>query len=180
MANVLTDLAADLYKAADKVGREQVGFIPSVTINGDGSEQAAVGDTVRSHFTRAATAVDNTSAMTIPEGTDQTVDNKTLTISKDRGVQIPWTGEDIRSVNNGSGFETIYGDQIVQAMRTLTNEIETDCFNAAYVAASRAYGTAGTTPFASTLAGPAQVRKILADNGCSLDDARLVGRKSVG
>ena len=27
MANVLTDLAADIYKAADVVGRELVGFI---------------------------------------------------------------------------------------------------------------------------------------------------------
>ena len=29
MSNVLTSLAADIYKAADTVGREQVGFIPS-------------------------------------------------------------------------------------------------------------------------------------------------------
>ena len=51
MSNVLTNLAADLYKAADIVGREQVGLIPSVTINAD-TERVAKGDTVRSHFTR--------------------------------------------------------------------------------------------------------------------------------
>ena len=28
MANVLTDLAADIYRAADIVGRELVGFYP--------------------------------------------------------------------------------------------------------------------------------------------------------
>jgi len=126
MANVLTDLAADGYKAADMVSREQVGIIPSITINGDGSERAAFGDPIRSHFTRATASTTYTPAMTIPEGADQTVDNKTLTISKQKTVLIPWTGEDMKHVNNGSGFETIYGDQIMQAMRTHINEMETD------------------------------------------------------
>lgn len=169
MANVLTDLAADIYKAADVVGRELTGFIPSCTINADGSERVAVGDTVRSHFTRKATAVNITESMTVPEGTDQTVDNKTATISKSRAVQIPWTGEDMKHVNNGSGFDTIYGDQIAQAMRTLANEVEADLAATAYQGASRAVGTAGTTPFASNFDTVAQVRQILVDNGCPTD-----------
>jgi hypothetical protein len=77
MANVLTDLAADIYKAADVVGRELVGFIPASTINANGSERVAKGDVVRASFTREAAAVDVSESMTIPEGTDQTVDNKT-------------------------------------------------------------------------------------------------------
>ena len=173
MANVLTDLAADIYKAADVVGRELVGFIPSSTINGDESQRVAVGDTVRSAFTNPATAVNVSPSMTIPEGTDQTVDNKTATISKSRAVQIPWTGEDMRHVNNGAGFETIYGDQIAQAMRTLTNEMETDLGITAYQNASRVKGAAGTTPFASNFDLIAQVRKILVDNGCPTADRQL-------
>lgn len=173
MANVLTDLAADIYKAADVISREMVGVIPSVTINGDDSQRVAVGDTVRSHFTREATAKDNSPSMAIPEGDDQTVDNKTLTISKNRGVQIPWTGEDVRHVNNGPGFETLYGDQILQAMRTLTNEIEVDLATEIANSASRVHGTAGTTPFGSDLSDTAQVHKILADNGCPMNDGQL-------
>lgn len=169
MANVLTDLAADIYKAADTVGRELTGAASSVLINADGSERVAKGDVVRSHFTRQATAVDATPSMTIPEGTDQTVDNKTLSLSKDRAVQIPWTGEDIKHVNNGSGFETIYGDQIRQAMRTLTNEIESDLLTDIYQNASRAVGTAGTTPFASNFNLVAEARQILVDNGTPTD-----------
>jgi hypothetical protein len=170
MASVLTNLAADIYKAADMVGRELVGFIPSVTINGDSTLRAAKGDTIRSHATRAVT-VNTTLApsMTIPEGTDQTVDTKTMTLDTYASVQIPWTGEEMKHVNNGSGFETVYGDQIRQAIRAICNTVETAVWSAAYKGASRAVGTAGTAPFASNHNTLAEVRKILADNGCPMD-----------
>lgn len=170
MANVLTDLAADIYKAADIVGRELVGFIPSVTVNGDATTRAAKGDTIRSHATRAVTVSSSYApAMTIPEGTDQTVDTKTMTVDTYASVQIPWTGEDVKHVNNGCGFETIYGDQIRQAFRAITNAIELAIWTAAYKGASRGHGTAGTTPFASSFAEIPQLRKILQDNGCPFD-----------
>ena len=169
MPNVLTDLAADIYKAADIVGREQIGLIPSVLINA-GSERAAFGDTVRSHFTRQPVVnTTYTPSMTIPEGNDQTVDNKTMTIDKVANVQIPWTGEEIRSVNNGSGYQTIYGDQIAQAMRRITNAIEASLWGEIYANASRAVGTAGTAPFASNFNTVAEVRQILVDNGTPVD-----------
>ena len=173
MANVLTDLAADIYKAADVVGRELVGFIPASTINANGSERAAKGDVVRASFTREATAVDVSESMTIPEGTDQTVDNKTLTISNARAVQIPYTGEDILHLNNGIGYETVYGDQIAQAMRTLTNEMEQDLWEEAYTNSSRAFGTAGTTPFGSNFSEIAEIRQILVDNGMPQNDGQV-------
>lgn len=172
MANVLTNLAADIYRAADIVAREAVGFIPSVTIN-SGIERVAVGQTVRSHFTRSATVADLAPAMAIPEGTDQTVDTKTMTLTKQRGVAIPWTGEDIRLVNGGAGYETIYGDQIAQAMRAICNEIEIDLATEAYQNASRAVGTAGTTPFASNLDLVVDARQILFDNGMPVTDGRM-------
>jgi len=173
MANVLTDLAADIYKAADMVGREAVGFIPSVSIN-TGSEAAAQGDTVRSHATRAATVNSSaTPSMTIPEGDDQTVDNKTMTLDQVASVRIPWTGEDVKHVNNGSGFETIYGDQIAQAMRGIVNTVEAHVATVAYQGASRAVGTAGTTPFASNHDLVAEARQVLFDNGVPVNDGRL-------
>ena len=169
MANTLTDLAGDIYRAADIVGRELVGFIPASTLNA-GSEEAAVGQTVRSFVTPTASAVDITPAMTIPEGTDQTLTNKTLTLTKQRGVQIPFTGEDIRFLDGGAGYETVYGAQIMQAMRTLVNEIESDLATEANTNASRAVGTAGTTPFGSNFNEVAQARQILADNGMPTND----------
>lgn len=171
MANTLTNLAADIYRAADIVGRELVGFIPSSTVNAS-DEQVAVGQNVRSFSTPTATAVDISPSMTIPEGTDQTLTNKTLTLTEQRGVQIPYTGEDVRFLDGGAGYETVYGAQIQQAMRTLVNEIETDLAEEAYQNASRAVGTAGTTPFASNFNLVAEGRQILADNGMPMNDGR--------
>jgi len=169
MANVLTSLAADIYKAADMVGRELTGIIPSVTING-GSERAALNDVVRSHFTRPATVTTITPSMTIPEGDDQTVDNKTMTLDTTAAVKIPWTGEDIKHVDNGSGFQTIYGDQIRQAFRAICNQIEIALWAAIRKAGSRAFGTAGTTPFGSNFNEIPELRRILADNGMPFDN----------
>jgi len=181
MANVLTNLAADIYLAADRVGRELTGMIPASTMN-TGAAAAAKGDTVRSHFTRSVAVTTLSPAMAIPEGTDQTVDNKTMTLNTMDTVEIPWTGEDVRSVNNGSGFETIYGDQIAQAMRAHVNKIEAALVTAARAGASRAYGAATTTPFgtANDYTDASNVLKILKDNGAGAFDNQLVINTAAG
>ena len=168
MANVLSNLAADIYKSADTVARELVGVVSSATVNFS-TEGAALGDNIRSFATRAATVQSITPSMTIPEGTDQTVDNKTMVIDQIASVQIPWTGEDMKHVNNGSGFETIYGDQIQQAIRAIVNTVETYAAGVAYKNASRAFGTSGTSPFASNFNEIAELRQILVDNGATMD-----------
>ena len=182
MANVLTDLAADIYTAADTVGRELVGVIPSVTINTNATEVAAQGEVIRAAFTQEQAVTTVTPSMTIPEGADQTVDNKTMTLSSTASVKIPWTGENIKFVNNGAGFDTIYGDQIKQAMRAITNQIETEVALDIADRASRAVGTAGTTPFASDFNTVAEVRQILVDNGMPSNDrqATLVINSAAG
>jgi len=170
MSNVLTNLAADIFKAADIVGREQVGFIPSVTINSTESVRAAKGDTIRSATTRAATVSESYNpSMALPEPTYQTVDSKTFSINNYAEVDIPFTGEDIKHLQNGAGFETVYGDQVAQAMRAITNKIESYVGGVAKAGASRAFGTAGTTPFASNFNEVAELRRILVDNGTPLD-----------
>jgi hypothetical protein len=173
MANVFTSLAADIYVARDKVGRELVGAIPACTINADGSTRAAKGDIVRAAYTRSQTV--NTSyapSMTIPEGTDQTVDNMTMTLNSYASIQIPYTGEDVKHLDNGSGFQSVYGDQIYQAFRSLSNKMELDVLLAINNGAGNAYGTAGTTPFGTNLNDIPNVRKLLVDRGCP-DDGNL-------
>lgn len=173
--STLSSLAVDIQLAADRVGRELAGMIPAVTIN-SGSEAAAAGDTVRSFFTPSVSPTTLTPAMTIPEGTGQTIANKTMTLSTLETVQIPWTGELIKHANNGAGYSTIYGDQIAQAMRAHVNAIEGDLCVAARAGACRAAGVAATTPFstANDYTAATQALKILKDNGAGNFDNQLV------
>ena len=178
MANTLTNLIPDAFEAMDTVARELVGFIPAVTLDAQAA-RAALNQAVRSHVAPASTASDVTPGTTPPDDGDQTIGSKTLTITKSRVVPFRWTGEEQKGVNFGSGYRNIRADQIAQAIRTLVNELEVDIGLLAYKA-SRAYGTANTTPFASTLADPAQVRKILADNGAPMADLQLVVDSTAG
>jgi hypothetical protein len=59
-------------------------------------------------------------------------------------------------------------------MRDLRNKVEAAAWVAAIAGASRAYGTAATTPFASDLSALTNARKILQDNGAPLVDLSLV------
>lgn len=180
MANTLTNLTVELYNALDVVSRELVGFIPAVTSDMT-YERAAVGQTVRSPVAPAVTASDITPAVTPPNDGDQTIGNVSMTISKSRRVPIRWNGEEKRALdNNGAAYNVILRDQMTQAMRTLVNEVEADVAGL-HIHASRAYGTAGTTPFASSLADTAQLRKILSDNGqWNNSDMQLVLDTSAG
>lgn len=162
--NTLTNLIPDVYSALDVVSRELVGFIPAVSRDST-FERAAVGQTVRSFVAPAVTATNITPGVTPPDDGDQTIGQVPLTLTKARRVPVRWNGEQTRGVNNGGpGSLSIRGQQFAQAIRTLCNEIEAD-LAALHVNASRASGTAGTTPFASDLSDPANVRKILSDNG---------------
>lgn len=174
MANTFTNLAADIYDAAEIVGRELVGGLRSVKING-GAQAAAKGDTVRASFTQPQTvSTTYAPAMTIPEGTDQTVDNKTMSLSTYASIQIPYTGEDQKHLNNGAGYQWVFSKQIEQAMRSICNKMELDVMAQLALGAGQAYGTAGTTPFASNMNDLPNVMKLLLDKGCP-DDGRICG-----
>ena len=180
MAELTLDgLAEDIYVAADTVGREAVGFIPAVTMNSE-STRASTGDTIKAAVTAevaSLTTIDE--AMTIPDGTAQTITNATMTISNSKAVQIPFGAEQERQLNNAGTYETVYGDLIQQAMRKIVNTMESDLFVEAKNNASRALGTVGTDPFAFTatttgLEQAAKMRRLLVDNGMPTDDFSLV------
>lgn len=172
MANTLTNLIPTIYAAADVILRELTGFIPAVTLFAS-PEQVAKDQTVTYPIVPSYAAADVAAAATGPDPADTTVGNDTMTISKERSVTFFWTGNDQKGLSGM--YDVILRDQFAQSMRTLINEVEAD-LAALYVAASRAYGTAGTTPFDSTtkLAALAQLLKILEDNGAPSSDLQFV------
>ena len=174
-ANSLTALLPSIYTAMDVVSRELVGFVPGVTRNAS-AERAAVGQTVSYPIAPAQQAYDIVPAMNVPEPPDNTFVTGTMAITKSRAVPWGFTGEEQRGLNQGG---PTYGEAqamvIAQALRTLTNEVELDLANEAALNASRAYGTAGTTPFGSgDLTDMAQIQKILDDNGAPASGRSMV------
>ncbi|MBT7080223.1 MAG: P22 coat - protein 5 family protein, partial [Chloroflexi bacterium] len=79
------------------------------------------------------------------------------------------------------GYMNHRAGKIAQAIRTLTNEVEVD-LAALQSTCSRAYGTAGTTPFgtANDYTDASNVLKILKDNGAAPTDNQLVINTSAG
>ncbi len=172
MANTLTGLYPVMYNAMNVVSRELVGLIPAVSRDAT-AEQAAKDQTVRSPVVPAMAGEDITPNNIAPTGTDQTIEYVDIQITKQRKVPFHLTGEEERGL--GSSNRTIAEQRFAQAFRTLTNEMELDLANL-YVSASRAYGTAGTTPFGTgdDMTDLSESLRILNDNGAPASDRHVV------
>lgn len=175
-ANTLTGIITDIYTAMDVISRELVGFFPSA-MRAPSAERAGLNQQIKYPVAPAQQAYDITPSMTIPEPPDNTVTTDYMTISKERGVPFGFTGNEQRTMNAGFGPNAISVQAMMvgQALRTLTNEVEADLAIEAALNASRAYGTAGTTPFGSgDLTDLAQIEKILDDNGAPATGRSMV------
>lgn len=178
-ANTLTGVIPTIYKAVDRVLREQTGFIGAVYMD-PSAEMVAKDQIITYPIVPTMAASDVTPAAVPTEPTGMTVGYGSMSISKVRKVPFVWTGEQQASIDGI--YEGVKADQIAQAIRTLINEMESDIFLAAKAGASRAYGTAGTTPFATVadLSDVANIRQILFDNGALTSDMHMVLNTSSG
>lgn len=175
MANTLTGMIPELYAALYVVSREMVGFIPAVSRNSS-AERAALNQTVRIPIGVSGDLEDVTPGVTPPNTGDTTVNYTDMSITKSRAAPIKWNGEEEMSLGPTGMHNAILAQQFADGMRKLCNEIEVDLALAAKQGASRAYGTAGTTPFATAgdLSDVAGVYRILEDNGAPRTDLQLV------
>lgn len=176
MANNLNAVLPSIYAGMDVVSRELIGFIPAVQ-RSNALERAAVGQTVTVPVVPAATGGNVTPGSVPPDDGDVIVGQQQVVISKSKYSPVRWNGEEQLAISpNGGQYNQILADQFAQAMRWLANQIETDIGLAAYVRASRAYGTAGTAPFGTVgdLTDFAGANRILDENGAPMFGRRMI------
>lgn len=180
MANTLTGIIPTIMTALSSVMREQIGFIPAVNVNpselaNSGALKAAKGQTIRFPIAFKADLEDITpGADPANTGTGSfTYDD--LSISDSKAYPVMWEGEEELGLSQFGQYNRLLADQFEEGFRTFSNYIES-AIAAKYIAASRAYGTAGTTPFgtAGDFTDFAGVNKILDDNGVPKSDRHLV------
>ncbi len=173
MANTLTSLANVLFAAGRKVPRELTGVIGACTRDFN-DQGASKGDTVKIGVVPAMTSGAYTPAQTFTAGTSRTIANKTLQLNNESYVSWNWTAEDERQMMTTGLMNGLTQQTFEQAFRAIGNEIESYAWLKARAAASRALGTAGTAPFASTINILNSTLQLFLDNGSPTDDLALV------
>jgi len=177
--NTITGLIPDIYEALDIVSREQVGLIPSISMNAS-AERAALNQNITVSKEPEGNVSDITPAMTVPDPTGQTTGKTDIVITKSRAAEFGFIGDQQKALNTGVGYQNSRAGKIAQAIRAVVNEVEAD-LAALSVTFSRGYGTPGTTPFgtANDYTDASFVAKILKDNGGFIDP-QLVLNSSAG
>jgi hypothetical protein len=179
MTNTLTALSPTLFSAAREVAAEPFGVVGAINTSFD-DKGVAKGDTVTVDVAPTRAAADFTPANVPSAGTDAIASSIGVSITKSRKVSWNLTGEQQRSLENATISLDWVKQLTAQGMRTLRNEAEVDAALAVATGASRAYGTAGTAPFASDLAAMTNARKILVDNGAPKADLQMVFDTNAG
>lgn len=176
MANTLTGLVPTIYESLYVVSREGVGFIPSVQRDNGNFARAAVGQTVTVPIVPQVLAEAIVPGVTAPNDGDQVLTNISMQLNNAFMVPIRWNGEEQRGLSSGPGVAPILRNQFAQGFRTLTNMVEQTVSSAIILAASRANGSASSTPFATNgnLTDIAGTARILDENGAPLVDRHMV------
>lgn len=174
MATTLTALAPVLFSAAQNVSAEPAGILDAINSTWD-DKGVAKGDSVKVPYAPVQETDDFSPANTSPVGGDQTAGAISVKITQSKKTKpMVLTGEQIRSLENGGNYQEWVRQWAEQSMRSLRNLAEADAAAAIKIGASRAVGTAGTTPFATDLDLIVDVKQVLRDNGCPFSDPQLV------
>lgn len=179
MGNTLTALAPTLFSAAREVAQEPVGALDSINLSFD-SKGVAIGDSVTVPIAPTASVGAFSPAMTKSAGTDKIAESTTVSIDNNNEVTWHLTGEQLRSLANAESNKDWVSQMIKQGMRALRNDAESKLCLAIYKGASRAYGTAGSTPFATTIDEIPNIYKILKDNGAPMADLQMIVDTNAG
>jgi hypothetical protein len=165
MANVLSALAPTLFSTARVVPKELTAFLGAARSDFDHRGVAQGGTVKVQTVPRLTVGSVPAPSMAFSAGSDRTP--STIDFTLNQTAQVSWnlTAEEERVLMTGGNAVETLKQTVEQGWRSLRNQIETHLGVVAKNAASRAVGTAGTTPFASDTSLLIDARKILIDNG---------------
>lgn len=178
-ASTLTNLIPNMYAALDTVSRERMGMVLAVTRDST-ADRVAINQTVNVPVVGSVSTVSITPANVSPDTGSFSPNNVQVTISNQKMVPIQWQGEEQAHVRQTNIYDSIMTQRFQQAFRAIANEIEND-LTGLHIYASRAYGTAATTPFgtAGDLSDLAETLRILDDNGAPDDMQCVLGSAAI-
>lgn len=168
MANSLSTIKHKILAKGLLALREQAIF-PRL-VNGDYSAEAAEkGDTIDVPLTASQAAYDVTPS-TFLSATDHTPSKVQIQLNNWKGSNFYLTDKEMAEVDKNEHFIPM---QMSEAVRALANAMNTTLHNE-YTGVYGWAGTAGTTPFASTVNGATDSRKILNEQLAPRSDRRAI------
>jgi hypothetical protein len=176
MSNTLTNLQPTLYSAAQEVSNTPFGIVSAISANFD-DKGVAIGDKVTVPVAPVRASGNYSPTMNLNNGStgaDAIAAKVDVEITANKYVSWHLTGEQEKSLANGGTDKEWFRQLVAQGMRQLRNDAEADAYAAVKVGASRAIGTAGTTPFATGIDEIADLRKLLRYNGAPMVDPQLI------
>ena len=158
----LNSCRRDIMLGLRETGYLPFGFIKAVNTN-TGAEVAAKGDIIKVPIGKAGKMIDTPVGFNFPNAADSDVGSINMELSYSKTVPIDWNGEDQKSMLNSGAWGTVLAQQFADAFGQIRDAIDKSVAQEAIRSASRAYGTAGTAPFASasSMADMANMKGIL-------------------
>lgn len=176
MGNTLTNLQPTLYSVAQEVSNEPFGIIAGINTDFD-DKGVAIGDKVTVPVAPVRAATTYSPSMNLNNGSagaDAIAGKVDVEITDNLHTSFHLDGEQEKSLQNGGTDQEWFRQLINQSMRTLRNEADAAAYAAIKVGASKAIGTAGSTPFATGVDELADMNNLLYGQGAPMVDAQFV------
>jgi hypothetical protein len=156
MSNTLTDIMPKILARGLLALREQA-LMPRLVNGSYSAEAAEKGDTIDVPIPTANAATDVTPSNTPSAPTDTTPSKVQIALNNWKKVNFHMSDKDMVEVDKNNHFIPM---QMSEAVRALANVVNVDIHNE-YVGVYGFTGTAGSTPFASTVVDAVNARKVL-------------------
>jgi hypothetical protein len=158
MSNTLTAYVPTIISRTLKILRERLVLLKSVTTDYD-AEMASIGQTIQIPVTAALSVASITPAATPPALTSIAPSSVSITLNKFEAAPMSLTASDLNQMMNNSDFVPAH---LEEGARNVAKSIEDTLF-LQYKNIPYYVGTAGTNPFATSLATLALAAKSLDD-----------------